>query len=336
MSGLTGNYQLLALNETISENLSSVQIAETLDDLIFKALTPLIKNSNYIEYAILELMPHIFLNQRRKFSNKEPETLKDAIFSFIMSDDKEAKTKLLRKQTLERTVYFTILSSFEKDAKAYLESVRLRLKNKEAETNAREIKEKYLITSELYETCQSVVYWLKYAYNFRAMIVEKYVRSAYNQSVKMAASTNLRIDQEELFRNLLVVCHKAIDKYDPEKGALAGYIDIWFMEAKTNYKNAHEQGVAMQMSTSQRKKLQEQGNLHTFTVELDDELASSIEDEEYNILGSMIENEEDRLLNNLSCRADIHKVFSLATGVLYTPTPADIEWQRSSCHGTLV
>lgn len=334
MAAVTGNYQLLRINEQITENLSSVQIAGTLDDLIFNALTPLIRNSNYLEYVILELLPHIFLNQRRSFSKRNSGTsLKDSIFSFIMADDKEEKIKLLRKQNLERTVYFEALKQFEKAGKVYLDTVKTRLHDPKIKTNAKEIKQDFFVEKHLYETCQSVIYWVNYAYKFRSMIVEKYVRNAYNESVKMAAATNLNIDQEELFRNLLIVCHKAIDKYDPERGPLASYVNIWFMEAKTNHKNAHEHGVAMQMSTSQRKKLLEKGSIHTFTLELDEKIAESVEDIDYDVLQNMIDGEEDKILNNLSCRADLNKVFCLATGVRYTLTPQDLKWQRESCNG---
>lgn len=332
MTQVTGNYQLLAIKETLQENLSSVQIERTLDDLIFNALEPLIQNSDFVEYTIVELLPHVFHNQLRKFSILEAEGVRDALFSFVMSDNTEEKTKLLRKQALERSVYFEALKEFETVAKEYIESVRLKMHNADVPTPAKKIREDFFVYQNLYETCQSSTYWLHYAFKFRSMIVEKFVKLAYVESVKMAADTNLNINKKELFRNLIITTFKAIDKYNSIKGPLANYVNIWFMEAKNNPKNAHEEGVAFQMSTSQRKKMLERGSIQTFTIELDEAIAESVEDLDQDVLGTMIETQEDVVLNNLTCRADVHKVFSLATGVRYTLTPDDLKWQRESCN----
>ena len=328
----SGNTQLLRLEEDLKENLSSVQIAKTLDDLIFKAIDPLIRNSKFVEYTILELLPHVFLNKRRKFSSKKVEDFRDALFSFIMSDNTDEKIALLRKQTLERTVYFALLDRFNRDAIRYLDAVQQKIRGKNIDTGAKQLKEQFFIEGNLYEICQSTLYWTHYAYKFRAMVVKKFVRFAQTESVKMIAGTSLNVDQEELSRNLILVTHKAIDKYDSDQGPLANYVNIWFREAKTNPKNAHEYGVAMQMSSSQRKKLHGQGLLQTFTVELDEKIAESIEDFDYDVLQNMIDTQEDFIQANLSCRVDSNKIFCLLAGIHYTLTPDDLRVQQESCN----
>ena len=329
------NYQLLKVKEQISENLSSVQIANILDDLIMRCLKPLVKNTKYLEYSLLELLPYIFLNQRRKLSNRPTEDLRNDIFTFIMIDDFDEKIKILKRLRLERSVYLTVLSSVEEVSKKYLEEINSNLNHiqKIEEYDEEKLSSMYFhlyVKGDFYETAQSVIYWLNYVYKFRAMIVEKFIRLAYIESVKMASSTELNIDQTDLFRDLIVSIHKAIDKYDPEKGALSSYVNIWFMEAKTNIKNTHEYGVAYQMPTGQRKRMIEDGSVQSITLPLNDEIAESIEDQTQNILENIIEDENEFIMHNLACRADIHKIYCLTNNIRYTLTNEDLIKQKQS------
>jgi hypothetical protein len=332
---ISSNFQLLKIKEKIEENLAGNQIAKTLDDLLFNCLKPIIFNTNFMEYVLVELLPHIFLNQRRKFSNKSLDDLRDAIFSFIMTDNDEEKMKLLRKQGLERSIYIAALQTFEVSAQQYLEETETQLENiannkPYDDSKLKKIRKMFYPRKDFYETSQSTIFWLNNIYKFRAMIVEKYVRHAYVESIKMTKATDLNIEQEDLFRNLIINIHKAIDKYDAEKGPLTSYIDRWFLEAKTNVKNIHEIGVAYSIPTSQRKKLLEEGKLHNFTLELNDEIAESIKDDKENALDNMIGSQNNTIMHNIACHADTDKMYVITQDIVHTLNSQDLNLQRQT------
>ena len=331
----TANYSLLKVKEQLSENLSSLQIVKTLDELLFNAVKPLMRNTDFMDYTLVELLPYLFLNRRRRFSNVPHGELCDNIFSVIMIQNREDKIALLQKQGLERSVYFAALVKFETEALKYFEAVNQQLANMHNSLPyvvdvGQKLRKNFFIHGNEYQTARSVAFWLKHSYRFKQMIVEKYIRRAFTEARKMASQTNLQIDVDDLFRNLILSVHKAIDKYDIKKGPLASYVAYWFLEAKKSYRNAHEYGVAYNMPTGKRKKLLEEGAVQSLTTELNDSIAESISDDSQDTLANMIDTENQTMNNNLACRADKNKIYCLLNNIQYQPTEADIALQRQS------
>lgn len=335
MTNNSSSITLLKIQEQLTENYSSPQIIKTLDNLLFNALQPLMLNSDFVDYVLVELLPHVFLNQRRKFSNVLFQELRDNLFSVVMIEDRVEKIKLLRKQNLERSVFFALLVAVEKQALLYLAETNKQLnamaKGKPVERiQLKQMQSEFFVHKDMYQTSQSVIFWLKQAFRFKQMIVEKYTRHAIVEANKMVASTNLQIDPDDLSKDLILAIHKAIDKYDSEKGPLTSYVNTWFMEAKTNYRNAHEYGVAYNMPTGKRKKMIDEGSAKSITLELNDAVAESTQDDTQDTLANLISQENSILTNNLVCRVDKQKLYCLTQGIQYTLTENDIEVQNNN------
>ena len=64
-------YQLLQFKEQIKDNLSSAQIAGTLDELLRRAISPLINNTMLVEWFFADVLTYSVHNSRRKISNVE-------------------------------------------------------------------------------------------------------------------------------------------------------------------------------------------------------------------------------------------------------------------------
>jgi len=320
---------LLSLKERLSENLSSAQLADTLDDLIFAALKPIMLATDHIEQTLAEMLPFVASNGRRKFAVMAQADLVNALFSVINGTDKKEKLKLLRSVRLERTIHFSCLKSFEllagRHTKAEIELIhtphsdttkryklREEMKAIERRLNLRQGKNLFSVQAKAH-------YWHNQALEFKGMIIEKYVRLAYTDSMKAQADTELQIDLDDLFKNYVLAIPKAIDKFDPQKGALTSYIRWWFMDASTPFKsNSHEYGVNYHVPTAQRKKLLANGTsgFSNFSVALDDNTQSSNEDEN-GVLDRMIHDEDTKQLHNLAVRADQHRMAVLTMEIPY-------------------
>lgn len=316
----SSNTQLLGLTEDLQENLSSNQIAETLDDLMFKFMEKVILNTDYVEYVITELIIHIFTDARRKFSRTPKKELQDALFSFIVCSNKAMKPKLLRDLRLERTVYFKILENFTKLANEYIEELPACLKAGKPSDKIIEIERAaHSINSNFYSVCVGTLFWSKRIYDFRNMIVQKYVRLARVEANKAASATGLNISVDDLHRGLINAIFKGINKYDQTTGTLTDCIKWWFKDAVTN-QSYHEEGVAYTIPSQIRKKM-----LGSGVVNISEPIGPNtmkITDEE-SVSKTMEQEEEHIVIANIACRVDNQKIFVLLNGLKYTPTEED-------------
>jgi hypothetical protein len=326
---ISANTALLKVKEQLQENLSSVQIARTLDSLIFKSLGSMIQHTDHIEYVLVELLYHIFHNMRRKFSNKPHDELRDALFSLIVNKKKTGKVAEIRRLGLERSIYFKILRSFEIDAQTYITDMEQALVSGTKTEAMRAIEVKYRAADSpgFYHACTNTLFWARRAFTFRNMIVEKFIRLAYVEAQKARAKTGLTISLDDLVRNMVLSIFKAIDKYDPEQGPLTSYIKWWFLDAK-NGDAGHEEGVAYSIPLSVRRKLLSEGVVNIYAPI--DETVEKNKDDTMSILDRLAEEQDMKALHNIVARADTEKIFSLSFGVIYTLTERDKQALRST------
>lgn len=338
---MANQFDIVHFKERLQENLSSEQIANTLDTLLFRALRPVVLYTNHLEQTLAELLPFIVSNARRKFSNKPQEVLIDTVFSVIVGTNKKAKLKLLRELRLERTVYFNCFNSLEAIYKAYMQIVVAYINTP---INKDTIKIRYSYQQQissierrigLHADCnlQSVVnkalFWRDSTLEFKGMIMEKFIRLAHVNAAKAAASTSLDIDKTDLFKDLVLSTSKAIDKYNPEKGALTSYIMWWFMDAKTpsNPHNSHEYGVSFHIPSAQRKTALANNTLtvSNLSSSLDGTSVKEVMDNEEDVLTRLIHQEDSVRSSNLAAKSDRNRLAVLLHDIRYVLSAEEIQ-----------
>lgn len=323
---------LLQITERLAENLSSSQIASTLDELILRALSPLV-GFNLLETVLVEILPFTATNARRKFSALSQNDFVDKLFSVIVVDNKKQKLQLLREIRMERTLYFTTLSMFEERTKflpkLMTEYIGLNLKHIRAVSDSykklMDIADAVNVPlGKLYQVRQESIYWYSLAVQFKQMISEKFVRLAYVEAQKAAKSTGLDVNVSDLFRDLMISSSKAIDKYDSTKGPLTSYVMWWFMDAKTQHNNSHEYGIAYRVPVAQRRRLLEGGAaMNNLVVELSDNLTSELVDDDASVLDSLIKAQDALTIQAIVAKLPEARFSNLLDGFHYPLTSAD-------------
>jgi len=321
---------LLSFRERINENLSSGQLADILDDLLFNALRPIFFNTDHVEQTLIEMLPFVASNARRKFTNMPREDFVDTLFTIVASHDKEAKFVMLRKIGLERTVYISCLKSFdaltlrhETMMRQYLSTAPKLLKERHDLLSAMTMLEQRLgLRSEasLFTVRAEAAFWFAHALDFKMMIIEKFIRLAFQDSQKARAETGLHVDDDSLFKDYIVSINKAITKFDATKGTLTSFIRWWFMDAKTS--GNHEYDIAYSIPTAQRAKLLASGMIN-FAQQVDDDTTETLGSHESNVLDKIIDKETNALHGNIAISADPHKFASLIHDLSYTFSDAD-------------
>ena len=321
------NIQLLALKETIQTNPSSNQLIQTLDDLMMKALELITMETRYLHYAFVELLPHVLTNARRKLSAIPPQERADILFSFIVSDHKPSKVQLIKDLRLERTIYFKVLEDLDPVFKEYIAKLPKALKTGDYREIGPLVKKARGRPETFYKVCTHTRFWGVRTYNYRNMIVEKFIRLARVEAVKAKAGTALNISLNDLQRGMQLAIFTGINKYDVTQGTLTNYIKWWFFDAKTN-QSYHEEGVAYTVPTQARKNFLDKGNVNI--AEPLDEQSEAIQDPR-SIVDTIAREQEHRVVSNLACRADNDKVFCILNELTYTLTSED----RNTIRATL-
>lgn len=339
-------YQLLQLQEKLKDNLSSAQIAGTLDELLMRALNPLIQNTQFVEYFLADVLPYSVYNSRRKLSNVPIQKFHDMLMSVVVSPRKDEKLATLRKMRMERTIYFMILKTFKVLATQHRAAMIRAMETDDPATRAIQLLDMQNIEKRVgydskvsfYSVAQQTLFWYDQATEFRNMVIEKFVRLAHNSAAKAMQDTTMTIDKGDLFRDLILSISRAIDKYDSQRGTLTQYIQWWILDGVTNHRNPHQYGTAYTIPTAQRKKMQEQGGapVNNLSVSLDqiidqgDAEGYDPVDRAENLLQQIIDRQDEAQSHMIAIRADPHGIASLAHGLKYTLSAHEILQLRST------
>jgi hypothetical protein len=111
---------------------------------------------------------------------------------------------------------------------------------------------------------------------FRNDNINKFIRLAYIKAKAAKKNSDIYVDSEELMMNYILAINRAIDKCDLTKGALASYVEQWFLNAKTNAEFGHEYGISYALPSAQRSKNTKLNKWHlqsNFAPSIDDEFS---------------------------------------------------------------
>lgn len=263
--------ELASLKERIDVNLSGQQIATLLDELLMAALEPIAVHTNLSHRMLAELVVLVQNDGRRKFSSLYTNADLLGLIFVALSESGTNHFRLLADLKIERNFWSGVLDHFLAQTESYHSQYAQHL-TFGSETIA-EI-ERDLQCSGLIPIINHVRATYALYRDFKEVIMQKYVRYAFKEANKSSKATGLNINVDDLFKNLLLAVDRAIDKYDPEKGALKSYIDQWFKNAKTNPEFDHQSGESYRISAEERRRIvrdHEDGSSgrSNFAVELD-------------------------------------------------------------------
>lgn len=220
-------------DEKIKENYSSSQYIDVLDRLLFKAIKPIIFNTDYVNDLLVELMHLSMVNHRRKISNLDRDVFITMVFSYLISD-KEQQYKLIKKMKIERTFIILVIKMFCDDCKNYVESLTCISGKKESKLRKSLIEKKVCLikTKSLLPVLTEVKKFFDDAIEFKKQIIEKYIRHTIVAAQNHYKVNDSKMELDEIIQTMFVYVSHAIDKYDQTKGTLTSYITTWLQHAR--------------------------------------------------------------------------------------------------------
>lgn len=241
MSGYTHSETFASLKthkETITDNLSSHQYLQTLDMLIWNALTPIVHECPSL---IAGLFAKFCSRQTRKPNTKMTSDLKEKLpvtmFNALYETDSSKVIDQYKTLYFNRGLLFGAISLFLESGReyvklhsAFLDSedpvLHSKLRHLEIELGARS-------GSGLYAAVRQAEYWDKRARAWRGMIIEKYNRTALNSSKRTYVDYGHKLKLDDVVQIHLMMVGKAIDRCDARLGVLTTFINPWLKGARS-------------------------------------------------------------------------------------------------------
>ena len=292
---------ILDVKETLSDNLSGKKIGDILNLLMYEAINPLCTTTSVVKCYVASILFQTAQDNRRKVSTLPKQECVDFLFNAVIQP-KNKTASLIKRSRLERGIQSKIVEEIHNSLSTY-DSVLEVKKKRTLEANRDLVKTGAKLSRIGAALSWSKAYYKEYI-SFRNMLMEKYVRFAWNLSQRSKFETSLTIDSEELHANYMLAVAKAIDRYDPDKGPLTACIRWWIQEAKIDPKFSHVYGQSYDLSADARKQMSDSSQ-SSFSEEIDDKTDSISKD---SILQRMEDAEDVSNLLKFLCKTNGTKI----------------------------
>lgn len=240
MSSQNTLLNVLSIKESLDTNYTSNQLLSVLDVSLFYAVEAILRNTNWMNLILSNVITWYCDNTRRKISStaENRDEVFSTLISVILSTDVDYKLERLKSLQLERSLWFKSCKMFISNCPEHPAAYH----NFQFMTRD---------GGSLYIARRDALYWLNVAENMKKVIMEKYMRLVGKQAV-YAKKRTPDIDLEDTVQNLTVSLSQAIDKCSSDRGTLTTYIGQWFMSAQTRSRG-EEYGTAYTIPDSVRK-----------------------------------------------------------------------------------
>lgn len=265
----------------MSENLTGGQIQEVMDNLLYAALEPIIKNTRIFDTQLIYLLSVVVRNKKRKISAISRERLIDMLTKAILEENPEHKLVLIRKLHLERSFISVFITRFIEKYRAPFFSLYVDYMNDSA--NRASYKQKMqpyvqacgcLNQSDLFLAITKSSYALEKYKNYFSKIVSQFYKLCYIMAKNLLDSNPNNYDLHDVIQNLNRKVVIALNKYDSNNGALTSYIKWWLYNSVTCGSSEHEYGIAYTIPQGHKTK-----NVVNFSISLDAKLSNSDDDD---------------------------------------------------------
>lgn len=285
----------------LDKNLTGEQIQQVLDLFLYKALEPIILNSDVFDAQVSYVLALVSANRKRKPSSLPRERIIELLCKFLISTDRAEKFKLLREARLERSFLHVFISRFLKRYEPYVVSYR---KFVIASARERAVQKANLDALALDAGCETraglyriltiAFPYLNKFYECRSLVLDHYLKMSSRQAKIYIQANGGNFDFHDVRQSILKSILLAIDKYDSNKGALTSYINWWILNAQTCGTSEHEYGIAYTIPQSHRKRIAEQSTGYiNYSVRLDDVSSDGTTRDLHSVLGDDANISED-------------------------------------------
>lgn len=239
---------ILGAPQRIQDNLTSRQLFVILDDLIYRALLPLAHTTCSFREATAEVLATMLFS-RRRLDNEQMSNLFRSLF-----EAPEAAIKSVQSAHIDRSFLFSYLYKVEKLGQDYTRALIEHARLDERPTPA-VIQTLYKFQrmlgkdTRLEPAIKTSTYWSRLASDWKAQIIEKYVRLIFTRAKRTATTSSFTVDIKDVFSAGYITASRAVDRFASDKGVFTTYLARWL---NSNVHVRHTNGVGLAFGSSTR------------------------------------------------------------------------------------
>ncbi len=240
-----GFARLKDTKETIHQNYTTYQWLTPLDFFIESAIDPIATSyPDFMDNYFAKVVAWQTTRPSVKFSRNKKETLPAALFNSVTTNNAEKRFHQ-KSMMLNRGVLMGLVSSYLQTVNSYMKLHDPTCKvPKRRRRMLCALAEQRCGSSYLYSATLQTQYWAAKAYQFKELIIQKYIRLALMSAKRTYADVHYEIALDDIIQTYLVYLSKAIDRCDARQGVLTTFIQTWFYSAraetkKSLYEEAH-------------------------------------------------------------------------------------------------
>lgn len=228
--------RLKRVDERLASNATTPQYLKSLDNLLGNAVAPLILHTDVVSDFLANLLGWQERNRKRKASFLDPDSFRLRAVIWLCTPSITERIATFPKLCLDRGAVIEMCSDFLTQAQPYLDACNTHDIN---DANAFATKAMYESTyragRSLIMVVREVAVWLDRATDFRAQILEKYIRLALTKAQYDYTHTfRLRVPLDDLVQSYVFAAGRAIDKCDPAQGVLTNHVTNWLLTARSH------------------------------------------------------------------------------------------------------
>lgn len=288
-------------------NLTGGDIQTILDNLLYRALEPIVQHTCVFDTQIVHILSRVSINKKRKLVSIDRLLAISMLAKALVETNVKIKFKLIESAKIERCIIHRFITILLTDLKQF-DSL---YKRNFIKSDAKLLKKMNVIASSLGATDIESLYcayaqaseFVEAYFNYRNSVVDHYIKFAYKVSNSFRTTKHNNYDSGDVQQNFLSAITKAIDKYDSSKGALTSYINYWILNAQTCNSNSSEYGIAYTLPHGKkRSRVSDKSNVN-FSLSLDSkEMLNAVHAD--NVYANFEIDEEHKIIQYLTKAVD--------------------------------
>lgn len=221
------------VKEQVTDNLTSYQWLTTLDFFIESALDPIATGyPDFLDNYFAKVVAHQTLKPAVKFSRNKKEVLPALLFNSLTTEGKD-KRVFQKAMLFNRGVLLGALNVYHATVTPYMDLHALKSKLPKGRRRLLIRLAEDRTSAHLYAATIESQFYAKKAYEFKELIVQKYVRMTLMSAKRVYSEVAYQIRLDDIIQTYLLYLSKAIDRCDARQGVLTTFIQTWFYSARS-------------------------------------------------------------------------------------------------------
>jgi hypothetical protein len=217
--------KLIRVKQSTQEKLSSQQDFSILNELLIRALLPIIAETQIYHEWLAEIISHLILLKRGN-----NDTLLYACFEGLHGEN---VVRQIVESGIDRELIFKFLNKAIKLGQQLEEAQIEQAKRRADRVNFANLQTIYDVKMQLGNSSSTAMalrtssYWYELALKHKESILDHYMRLLLKTASRTSHASGNRIEIENAFSEAYIAASQAVDRFCSERGVLASYISSY-------------------------------------------------------------------------------------------------------------